>query len=325
MNATTARGATAEQYLDRVRAALSDLPTDEREELLEDLPAHLADVAAESDGALEERLGSPEEYAAELRASAGLAPQQRVRRTRRFAEFSAAMEQWPAWQRFRAFAPSLRPGWWVLRGYVVALILAAVLGMPVAGLIPEPDEELLLFLPVAALVIWASVWLGRRSDGWRGGRRAAVYGLNGLVAIGVLAAALAASSPSVDQADYSGPDPQQPLSWVDDVYVYDRNGQPLYDVRLYDQFGNPIQLPGRPLVRERADGSGVDTNVYPRGPVEGYARGDAPQPSVPPLLPRPSAASPPTPERSGEPQPTTSPNASPSPSPSLSFSPRPSR
>jgi hypothetical protein len=326
MNATTARGATAEQYLDRVRAALTDLPVDEREELLEDLPAHLADVAAESDGALEERLGSPEEYAAELRASAGLAPPavagagKGVRGTRRLAEFSAAMEQWPAWQRFRAFAPSLRPGWWVLRGYLVALAIAAgTTDMDHNGVSVDPDADLFLFLPFAALVIYASVWLGRLSSGWRGARRAAMYALNGLVVVVALALATVASSPRVDEVTYS-PD-AAPLSWVEDVYVYDRNGQPLHDVRLYDQFGNPIQLPGQPLVRERADGSGVETNVYPRGAygtaAPGYPPNDAPPANVPPLLPRPPVAASPSPGQSQEPspQPTTSPTVSPSPSP----------
>jgi hypothetical protein len=305
MNSATAHGVTAEQYLDRVRAALADLPTEERDELLEDLPAHLADVAAESDGALEERLGSPEEYAAELRASAGLGPPQEVKPTRRFADFSAAMQQWPAWQRFRAFAPSLRPGWWVLRGYIIALaITASATDIEHYGMTVELDADLLFFLPFAALIIWASVWFGRRSTGWRRARRAAVYGLNAVVVLAALALASTTYSPSIEEATYGGPDsPSQQLTWVDDIYVYDQNGRPLNDVRLYDQFGNPIQLPGRPLVRERADGSGVDINVYPRGPhrpVEAYPRDGAP-PTVPPLLPRPSVATSPSPGTTASP------------------------
>jgi hypothetical protein len=59
-------------YLASVRAALSDLPAEERDELCEDLEQHLVEVAAESDEPLSARLGSPESYAAELRASAGL-------------------------------------------------------------------------------------------------------------------------------------------------------------------------------------------------------------------------------------------------------------
>ncbi|MCW2501931.1 MAG: hypothetical protein JWO79_215, partial [Actinomycetia bacterium] len=72
--------AEMERYTERVRAALADLPADERDELTEDLHTHLADVVAETSGpagtstSLESRLGSPEEYAAELRRSAGIPP-----------------------------------------------------------------------------------------------------------------------------------------------------------------------------------------------------------------------------------------------------------
>src|SRR5512142_886760 len=60
------------RYLDGVRAALLDLPPEVREELLEDLLAHLTEVAAESSEPLVDRLGEPSAYAAELRASAGV-------------------------------------------------------------------------------------------------------------------------------------------------------------------------------------------------------------------------------------------------------------
>jgi uncharacterized membrane protein len=63
-------------YLARVRTALADLPATEVEEILEDVRPHLAELEAElGEGArveaLIERLGSPESYAAELRASGG--------------------------------------------------------------------------------------------------------------------------------------------------------------------------------------------------------------------------------------------------------------
>ena len=60
------------RYATAVRAAFADLPAPERELLLEDLEDHLAEVAAEGEGPLAARLGAPEAYAAELRASAGL-------------------------------------------------------------------------------------------------------------------------------------------------------------------------------------------------------------------------------------------------------------
>ncbi|MEU5257957.1 hypothetical protein [Amycolatopsis sp. NPDC021455] len=66
-------------YLARVRTALADLPATEVEEILEDVRPHLAELEAElGEGArveaLIERLGTPESYAAELRASGGYPP-----------------------------------------------------------------------------------------------------------------------------------------------------------------------------------------------------------------------------------------------------------
>ena len=71
----TIEGAAENQvarYATAVRAAFADLPGPERELLLEDLEDHLQEVAAEAGGSLTERLGRPEAYATELRASAGL-------------------------------------------------------------------------------------------------------------------------------------------------------------------------------------------------------------------------------------------------------------
>ena len=66
-------------YLARVRTALADLPASEIEEILEDVRPHLAELEGElGEGArveaLIERLGTPESYAAELRASGGYPP-----------------------------------------------------------------------------------------------------------------------------------------------------------------------------------------------------------------------------------------------------------
>lgn len=59
------------RYAAAVRAAVADLPAGERAQLLDDLEAHLAEVAADSAVPLTERLGPPEAYAAELRAAYG--------------------------------------------------------------------------------------------------------------------------------------------------------------------------------------------------------------------------------------------------------------
>jgi uncharacterized membrane protein len=77
---STVHGGEVTAYAAAVRAALADLPPAAREDLLEDLEQHLHEVA-EEEGSLHARLGPPQVYAEELRASAGLSPGRRGRRS----------------------------------------------------------------------------------------------------------------------------------------------------------------------------------------------------------------------------------------------------
>jgi uncharacterized membrane protein len=105
-------------YGTAVRAALADLSPDEREELLEDLEDHLAEVAAEPGASLTDRLGDPQQYASELRAAYGARARSRRRRLlprRRRARVLAAalvvlvgMGAWLGWRSTQAPA---RPSW----------------------------------------------------------------------------------------------------------------------------------------------------------------------------------------------------------------------
>jgi hypothetical protein len=61
---------TAEEYLRSVDFRLRDLPWRTRRELVSELRAHLTELPTDTD--LGARLGAPEEYAADLRAAAGL-------------------------------------------------------------------------------------------------------------------------------------------------------------------------------------------------------------------------------------------------------------
>jgi uncharacterized membrane protein len=75
---STLTGAVA-MYLSQVRAELSDLPPGELADVLEDVSGHLTEVAAEFEteptiAALHERLGTPRQYADELRTAAGYPP-----------------------------------------------------------------------------------------------------------------------------------------------------------------------------------------------------------------------------------------------------------
>ncbi len=60
----------ADTYTRQVEAALRDLPWSQRRDLVAELRGHLADFPAGTD--LEARLGTPEQYAADLRAAEGL-------------------------------------------------------------------------------------------------------------------------------------------------------------------------------------------------------------------------------------------------------------
>ncbi|GLW94554.1 DUF1700 domain-containing protein [Actinokineospora globicatena] len=76
MNAETETRPGLADYLDRVRRALADLPADEVTEVMEDVEPHVTEVFAEAGDADEvtRRLGTPEAYAAELRAAGGYPP-----------------------------------------------------------------------------------------------------------------------------------------------------------------------------------------------------------------------------------------------------------
>jgi hypothetical protein len=61
---------TRDEYIRGVGSALRDLPWRQRQELLAELRGHLADFPPDTD--LTERLGTPDQYAADLRAAEGL-------------------------------------------------------------------------------------------------------------------------------------------------------------------------------------------------------------------------------------------------------------
>jgi len=74
---STRTDARVEDYLARLRHELADLPADEVNEIVQDLEPQLAEIAGElgaelSATTLADRLGTPAEYARELRSAAGL-------------------------------------------------------------------------------------------------------------------------------------------------------------------------------------------------------------------------------------------------------------
>ncbi|MET7328582.1 hypothetical protein [Nonomuraea sp. NPDC005650] len=233
---------TPGEYARAVRDVLADHP--EREELLEDLDDHLAEIAAESELPLEDRLGPPEVYAEELAAAYGDRPRGRGKRhadPRAWVRgaHTRLMDQGP-YRGFVGFLPELRPGWWVLRGYLLAMLLLAMTGE--GGLVPPNPAAWAL----VAAGVWVSVWIGRR----RSGRLAAglVGALNLVAALALFAGMAEAGSRDSDGVRVVMANPQPRMyaaeaSSNDDVYnikPYAKDGTPLTDVYLYDQDGRPL-------------------------------------------------------------------------------------
>jgi uncharacterized membrane protein len=252
-------------YAAAVRSALASLPENERASLLEDLEDHLAEVAGESDLSLEERLGSPDDYAAELRSAFRAGGNTvSVKRRGLFRDRSVALLKavsgTQSFRELRALLPELAPGWWVLRAYLAVLFLAFVFrGDRNLRPIPNPFSSLGLLEIVAMVVaIVVSVRLGRRglpaNRVWRGAFLVANVGI-ALLALPVLVSMGTATLyyyPSADSSDpYFSSVSAGYYVGVTNIYPYSRDGKALKDVLLYDQDGNPV-IPAK---------AGIDTDV----------------------------------------------------------------
>jgi HAAS domain-containing protein len=257
----TARSDEAARYVDGVAAHLADLPDEDRADLLDELAAHVDELVAEGDTPLADRLGSPAEYAAELRASAGLPPARSRGRTgaqaldrlqRIRARFEARRAE-PSVNAVEEFVRSLRPAWWVLRGWVLVALGTwyahphwwhSLVIVPDVG----PDALSLLVLALAVLV---SVQLGRHGRFRTASAAWAMAVVNLVAAIGLWPVLLMMneayhqrySDPVVRVVQSTPPEGVYAAGHqVWNIYAYDASGRMLHDVRLFDQSGRPLSL-----------------------------------------------------------------------------------
>ena len=301
-------------YAASVRAALSNLPTDQSEVLLEDLEDHLREIAADAGGPLNERLGPPQQYAEDLRAAYGAAQVTTRRQDAALHDLQRALARvtGSTWYRqIRAFLPELRPAWWVLRAYLAVLILMAAVspGYPL-GPIPDPTSKRgLVEILATGIAIWLSVRIGRRSRQLSQKALVLAYSANLLIAL--FAVVVLANMRSFAYSELTGATSPQQTTFanafaagqVTNIYPYSQDGKPLTNVLLYDQDGRPIMVDKSEAQTSYpigADGKAV-TNAYPL--TQRHLTGD------PVVAPR--VALPPWPS----PSPTAT-NPSPSPSPS---------
>jgi hypothetical protein len=122
----------SQDYLEAVRHRLSDLPTSDRSDLLDQVEQRLRDLDASGEpSAIQGRLGQAADVAADLRAAAGFPPAPALTEFSTRGRTGAELLRFAA--RSRAARPaigyvmSLRPAWWAIRGYILlAGILAAI-------------------------------------------------------------------------------------------------------------------------------------------------------------------------------------------------------
>ena len=258
MNSTAQDEITS--YVEAVRAALAGLPAGTRDELLEDLPEHLAEVQAEGTGTLSERLGAPEAYAAELRTTAGyiggfpdpppadpwVSPREAWANVQRvLGRADVRVGPVIGYERASDFLILLRPAWWVLRGYLAAMAIVFFFdGSRDGGLLPRLGGSTLLSLMLLAGCLVVSILIGKQAGGWKMWPRYALRAATVVLLLFAFGGFLAADR-EVRNNDYSnvstGYD-SNPYSNVRDVYVYDSQGHLVQGARLFDQDGSLIQL-----------------------------------------------------------------------------------
>lgn len=278
---TLTETSTADLYAEEVQAALSDLPVEDRDDLLEDLRGHLAELVAEDPSVdLVARLGEPAAYAHELRTAAGLPPRtgssSPVRD--RFRDLQAAVVALVAANsagRFlRDFLPSLRPAWWLLRVYgVIWLVDSWFNDGPVRwgrSVVPYlHDEQGYGFIALGLLAV-GSVAVARSERFRQGALRWAVLGAN--IVLVVATPAYFVDLGSDAGSDYYSPAPAAVSnccgylyndsgsgSTITNIYGYDANGKRLDRVQLFDQDGYPLDIQGNDPLNTQ-----LLHNVYPQ-------------------------------------------------------------
>jgi hypothetical protein len=274
--------AGVEAYLAAVRANLSDLPATERDDLLAEVESSLRE-AAEEGGAVGARLGSPEEFASELRTAAGLHEAPSTQRSASLGEAIARIAADPRVDAARRVARELAPVWWVGRAYAVVAGIALLAGTRWSTRFPAVPRLGSAQAGVAAILVGAvasvawGLWL--RGAGGRT-RRAAIAANIACVVLAVAALEHLSDSAVAPPTVIAVPEPfsQPGLTYngapVQNIYAYTVDGKLLHDVLLYDGAGNPLDVgasfpdPNRRILKTNAN-----TSVFNSFPIRYYDPG----------------------------------------------------
>ncbi|MGB3414443.1 MAG: hypothetical protein WBA28_06965 [Microbacteriaceae bacterium] len=266
-----ALSAEVKNFAAAVRKQLADLSPDEVQELTGGLEADLAEHYADNGGILAE----PASYAAELRSAAGLptrsefTPGQKARRAPLKDDLGAMLRNLranPTIQRIGEFFKVLQPAWWALRAWVLFEVVVTWLIRQEFIQIPAHPLHWLGLL----LAIVISVQFGRH----RWFSKKSVERLNVVLSvIAVIALPFAVGSVyiGVNQARNAELAVEyyqsqwlmahgQPIS---NIFAYNCAGEPVRDIRLVDQNGNPISLADYQSGLESSDNEGNYFRLMP--------------------------------------------------------------
>jgi len=226
-------------YLTRVAAGLADLAAEDREEVVQDLEAHLAEIG---DDEVESTLGTPEAFVDEFRHSAGLTTSEAVaipsiveRARSRLAEWSTRLSELTHWQSFR-------PVWLWTRGWLLVSAWSVLYDVEGFRRFPIPtiggSSMAGLILVVGATVL--SLWL---DAGPREGVRAFGSVVISVAATWALVGMLLNPLPSYSEIHldetYIDRLTNADGSWVENIYAYTLEGEQV-EVLLFDHSGRPL-------------------------------------------------------------------------------------
>src|SRR5690554_2634182 len=250
------------EYARRVREHLADLTADDVTELTDGMEADLVEALLELPGAeddalatleqVEARFGPPAAYAAELRAAAGLPGSAASARPRRFAarlrareqrasrDLRARVEAQPWWPGFTDLATTMRPAWWVLRAYALAM-----LGQPWGeGAFPASTARWVVLVCFLVLSVqWGRGRLGGSRWAARAGLAASVVAVVALPF--VLNAVSAPRYVTVESWVDPGLADPEPGVFMDgeqvrSFHAFDTEGNPIDEFLLFDDLGRPV-------------------------------------------------------------------------------------
>lgn len=230
-----------EEFANKVRHELSDLPKAEIGALTDGLEADLIERLSEEGAAFEP--GEPSAYAAELREAAGVPSKSRSNSRLSSAALIESMQalllRSSVGAKLLEFGISTRPVWWVLRAVVAWALFAGVLYSYADGFV---------LLPV---LIFLSIQLGRKKWFTHKFFTAILLPLNLIAVIAIIpvqemairtlnnyanAQAVLASLPGSDGLRLDG----EPIT---ELHVFDSEGSEIAEPTFKDQRGNSIELP----------------------------------------------------------------------------------